>query len=208
MIISDYDMFMRVFLALFFTGIAGFYTIRIVTLKPKIRRLYLGRIGSSHWLGHVTFRFFRLVIWWTCVARVFYPSIDKFLLTCSYLINPFINIAGALLMILGFVLALRGHFELGQHWRSGIDEDQPMPLVTTKLYSKSRNPMYIGVLMGQFGFFLALPSVFTFICLIVGITAILNQVRLEEQHFRKNFPEAYAEYQRRVPRWFFKLNRA
>ena len=99
------------------------------------------------------------------------------------------------------MIAVTGHNNLGEVWRSGIDPDGPAKLVTTRLYGRSRNPMYLGVLAAQLGFFLALPSAFTLVCLMAGFAAVFSQVRLEEVHLGQQFPGQYANYLQNVPRW-------
>lgn len=115
--------------------------------------------------------------------------------------HPAVLFSGALLMLAGFVTSLKGHYDLGEYWRSGIDPSGPPAIVSRGLYARTRNPMYIGVLMGQMGFFLALPSVFTLVCLVAGALAILSQVRLEEAHLARVAPQEYLAYSQRVRRW-------
>ena len=61
--------------------------------------------------------------------------------------------------------------------------------------------MYVGVAMSQVGFLFALPSVFSFICLIVGLVSLYRQVILEEMHLSEHLPTEYKDYKQRVPRW-------
>ena len=56
--------------------------------------------------------------------------------------------------------------------------------------------------LAQLGFFLAWPTVFSLICLIVGWIAVSVQVELEEAHLQQRFGDGYADYQRAVGRWF------
>jgi len=187
------------FLAGFFSFVALFYLVRLHT-QPMPRQ-FMGKPGSSHWIGHAAFRFFRVLILFVCILRVFMPETDNYLLICHFLYQPVTLIIGAGLMVSGFVFTVIGHYTLGEFWSSGIPLNRMNTLVTKGVYAFSRNPMFIGVLTTQFGFFIALPSVFTFICLIVGFTAIFNQVRIEEQHLSEMINEEYSSYQRHVPRW-------
>jgi protein-S-isoprenylcysteine O-methyltransferase Ste14 len=187
------------FLAGFFSFVAVFYLIRLKT-RP-LPRQYMGERGSSHWLGHVTFRFFRVLILAVCVVRLFYPGIDTYLFICTYLSVWPVLAAGVVLMVSGFVFTVVGHFTLGKNWVSGINPSLKRELVTHGVYSCSRNPMYIGVLATQLGFFLALPSGFTLLCLLVGFISIFNQVRLEEEYLKQNAANEYQRYCENVPRW-------
>ena len=73
--------------------------------------------------------------------------------------------------------------------------------MTTGLFRISRNPMFIGVAMGQLGFFLALPSLFSLLCLPIGLIALQRQVRAEEKHLAATLPQFYPSYVALVPRW-------
>lgn len=118
------------------------------------------------------------------------------------MMTPAVIISGALMMVAGFIFTVFGHYSLGEAWTSGLNPNGPPSLVKNGLYRLSRNPMFIGVLITQWGFFLALPSVFTFICLAVGHIAIFNQVKLEEHFLKNRFGDSYLDYVNQVPRWF------
>lgn len=135
------------------------------------------------------------------MARVFYPSLDAYLGACPAQGLATWQWTGAGMLVFGFALAVAGHFNLRQAWRSGIDPAGPSTLITDHLYRFSRNPMYIGVIVAQLGFVLALPSVFSLVCLIAGVCAILNQVRLEERHLQQRFERQYSAYAGQVRRW-------
>ncbi|GAA58387.1 hypothetical protein P20652_0241 [Pseudoalteromonas sp. BSi20652] len=108
---------------------------------------------------------------------------------------------GNVMMASGCALSMVVHYAMGSLWRSGIDPKGPKELKTTGLYDYSRNPMYLGVAFAQLGFFFALPSVFTLLCLAIGLTALYRQTALEESHLVVSFPLEYPEYIKRVPRW-------
>lgn len=196
-----YEFFIRLFLAGFFTFVALFYSLRILLAATPTKRLFMGSRGSSHWIGHVSFRIFRVLIWGVCVGRLLVPTLDRYLLIFPGLQIVWLNLAGVVMMVAGFCLAGSGHSNLGKQWRSGIDPDGPAELVTAKLYSRSRNPMYLGVIIAQLGFYLALPSLFTLVCLVVGVAAIVNQVKLEETHLNLRFAKHYDAYRGSVRRW-------
>ncbi|MEE4245579.1 MAG: methyltransferase [Kangiellaceae bacterium] len=214
--------FIRIFLAVFFTFIALFYGLRLLRSKRKKPLTFIGEFGSAHFWGHITFRMFRIAIWAACVLRVFYQEVDNYLGILGGLTVVEINLLGITLMLSGFALVVYAHRSLGRAWHSGIDASERVmieqsisehssesdnigevaaQLVTDGIYSKSRNPIFIGVLFGQFGFFLALPSLFSAVCFIAGVLAILNQVKLEEQHLSVLWNSRYQRYQQRVPRW-------
>lgn len=188
------------FLAGFFTFVAVFYTLRVKT-QPKPRQ-FMGKPGSQHWIGHATFRVFRVTIWAVCVLRIFFESIDQWLFIYTNLMHPVVVLTGIVLMVCGFSYTVLGHFTLGKNWTSGVNPNGPTDLITQGVYGRSRNPMFLGVLVTQLGFFLVLPSGFTLVCLVVGYIAVFNQVKLEEQFLVVKFGDLYRTYHKVVPRWF------
>ena len=61
--------------------------------------------------------------------------------------------------------------------------------------------MFCAVAVAQAGFFLALPSLFSLLCLAVGLWALSRQAKAEEEHLSQVFAEEYRQYTRDVPRW-------
>jgi len=109
--------------------------------------------------------------------------------------------AGAMLASLGWIEFCYAF--MGASWASGTDATHlsRSDLVTTGPYALTRNPIFLGVLAGQAGFFLALPSVFTLVCLTVGVAVIYRQSRIEDVALSERFGASYDAYRRRVPKW-------
>jgi len=195
--------FTRIYLALFYTCVATFYAIRITAKKRAGSHevVFPGEPFSSTWWNHMLFRVFRLTIWMVCLFRLFFPSVDNYLGFFVYLNVWPIVLAGDILLTAGLFFTLAVHFSLGNQWRSGIDPGVPRQLRTEGIYRFSRNPMFLGVATAQVGFFLAMPSVFSGICLIVGLYTLYSQTMAEEAHLLKLFPQEYRHYMSQVRRW-------
>lgn len=193
----------RFYLATFFSFVAAFYTFRIVRMQAALKQkvVFPGTPYCSSWWNHLAFRLFRIAIWLVCLVRAFWPEFDGYLGTFPGLYSPAISLAGLTLLTVGFVLTIAIHFKMGNTWRSGIDNQAPTKLFTTGYYAYSRNPMYVFVAMAQLGFFLAVPSVFTLVCLVVGVTSLYRQTIQEELHLGAKFPELYPSYCASVRRW-------
>lgn len=147
------------------------------------------------------FRFFRAAIWLVCVFRWLFPALDE-----NLGIVPELNIwpvvlTGNVLLTAGFAFTLAVHFNLGDQWRSGINPAGPEHLRTDGYYKFTRNPMFLGIATAQLGFFLALPSLFSGVCLFVGLYILHRQTLAEEEHLLKAFPDKYKVYMASVSRW-------
>ena len=82
-------------------------------------------------------------------------------------------------------------------------------LVTTGVFSVSRNPMYVGMLFLLLAFVLWLGALSSFLAVVIFYVSIDRfQIKSEEQSLRENFGHAFQEYATRVPRWLFVKNGA
>ena len=80
--------------------------------------------------------------------------------------------------------------------------DEPEELVTGGVYSHSRNPMYVGVLLVILGQALRQRSV-TMLWWAVGCWIGFHNrvIQYEEPHLAEKHGEAFDEYREQVPRW-------
>ena len=197
--------FTRWFLALFFVGVAAFYTFRIIAIKHRTHAspVFTGEPGTLHWTTHTVFRVFRVLILGVCLVRLGWPEFDRYLVTFDALWHPGILILGSCLLGAGFLAAICIHFYMGDDWRSGTRAEDRNRLITTGPFNVSRNPMMLCVITTQAGLFLALPSLFTLICLVLGVWAVTAQVRVEERRLKQRFAEEYDAYVCHTPRWLF-----
>jgi protein-S-isoprenylcysteine O-methyltransferase Ste14 len=195
--------FTRIYLAIFYSCVACFYTIKIIIAQKHklVELVHPGERFSSTWWNHITFRIFRASIWMICLIRVFYEGVDNYLIMLTSLQTFPIILLGLILMTAGFSMTIIVHRSMGSKWRSGIDSQGPKQLITDGYFKRSRNPIFVCVAFSQLGFFLALPSVFTLICLLIGLLMLRRQIQSEELHLTKIFANEYRTYATDVRRW-------
>lgn len=189
--------------ALFFTVVALFYTLRIIRLKGRLGRspVTFGAPRTLHRRLHLTFRIFRILIWLVSVLRAAWPPFDAFLVPLGPLWQAPVMLAGNLLMWLAFALIVRLNLAMGPEWRSGLPEGEVPPLRTEGAFAWCRHPMFTLVMLAQLGLFLAIPSLFTLVCLVVGIGTILKQAALEEAGLARRHGERWRRYRATTPKW-------
>jgi len=135
-------------------------------------------------------------------GRAVWPGLDSYLLAFPFLMTPAIVFTGLAFLIGGFATALALHFGMGAAWRSGLANEGPAPaLITEGPFAWTRNPMFLVVQAAQLGLFLAFPSGFTLVCLLVGVAVLHLQVRLEEAHLLAVHGQAYRDYCDHTARW-------
>lgn len=199
----DSDAILSVFLACYFGFVALHYTAVLTAYRMRsgVRRAEIGPLGTANAGHQIVFRVFRALILAVCVVRVPYPELDDWLLTFDLPGGVLLSWIGVVMMVAGLGVVDFAHAYLNDDWRSGLAGGAGERLITGGPYATTRNPIFIGILMGQAGFFLALPSAFTVLSLIIGVVVILRQVGLEERALADRFGDAYAGYRALVPRW-------
>jgi len=115
------------------------------------------------------------------MARAIWPPFDAVLIPVPGLHAPDVMVASNLLMVTAFMRVSWLNFQMGRSWRSGVAQPgEAAPLITGHAFARCRHPMLAAVMAGQLGLFLAIPSLFTAICLVVGVATLLRQSDLEE----------------------------
>ncbi|MBC7183157.1 MAG: isoprenylcysteine carboxylmethyltransferase family protein [Marinobacter sp.] len=194
----------RHFLGIFFLMIGLQFAGRSLGLYQRMRFSHInyGERGSAPWWHRHIFNVFRTLILGVCVVRIF-ADIDGWLGVFGPLYHWPVLLAGMLLLIASFTAVNYLQAFMHEDWRSGIDPRKDRrKLLTDGPFSRSRNPLFLAVMTGQLGFFLALPSVFSLVCLVAGVLVITRQAREEEKALADKFGEDYERYRVRVPRWF------
>jgi protein-S-isoprenylcysteine O-methyltransferase Ste14 len=120
--------------------------------------------------------------------------------------DNFIHLFGLVLFASGIFIAVWAKITMGKYWgvpdEHGIERQDK--LITNGPFRFSRHPIYLGLILVFFGYFIAIRSIFVVLGLIVYYR--FNKASKKEEGFlRKHFGKEYLEYQKNVPR-FFKLN--
>ncbi len=162
--------------------------------------LVFGRSDDAHdHLGRV-FRVGSLVVFAWFAARVAWPQADAHGGAVVWLARPVVAWAGIAVMAAGGALVVAAQVQMGVSWRIGIDAE-PTKLVGRGLFRRSRNPVFLGLLVVLAGGLLAAPSAVTVALMAGGWVALSAQVRLEEAGLQALHGEAYTRYRREVRRW-------
>jgi protein-S-isoprenylcysteine O-methyltransferase Ste14 len=83
-----------------------------------------------------------------------------------------------------------------------LQPDTATALVDTGIFARTRNPMYLGLLLVLLGWGVWLQSLANIIVLAAFVLFITEfQIKPEERALQKVFGEAYADYAARVRRW-------
>lgn len=198
------DAFLKIYLPLFFIGF-----IVLVFVVPSIRvyrqtGINPFRFATKHNKAHDyiggSMKVFILLLLATVLVYSFSEFAYSMLAPFEYLERPALQIAGLILghiSIIGIVIA---QLQMKQSWRIGIDYENKTQLVTWGLFSKSRNPIFLFLIISLIGMFLILPNAITLSVLFAAYLVLHITMRLEEDFLQKQHGEPYYYYKNQVRR--------
>lgn len=179
------------------------FVIRSVLLKIKtgINPLTFNRTDDAHGFNGMVFTaitFLELI-----VVGIYALKFEwyQYLLPFWYLENEIVLKIGWGFLILSLIVVWISQSQMSSSWRIGIDEENKTQLVTKGLFSISRNPIFLGIMIANIGLFLVIPNAFTLMITSLSTTSINTQIRLEEEFLKREFGKGYLEYMRKVRRW-------
>jgi protein-S-isoprenylcysteine O-methyltransferase Ste14 len=116
--------------------------------------------------------------------------------------RPATVVTGAVLAILGLVLAFTGVAAVIRHRTTIVPHHPVATLLTSGAYRLSRNPMYTGLAIAYLGLAVLFGSWWPLALWPLVILAVRQLViRPEEQYLTRRFGRTYTDYQSRVRRW-------
>lgn len=156
---------------------------------------------SAYSLVGFYFKITTLCVFAYIVAYSFFPEMSENIYPIRNLSSLYIRIAGISLLISSLIWILIAQYDMQNSWRIGIDLNQKTELIQSGLFSVSRNPIFLGMILNLLGLFFLTPNLFTLIFLILGFVLIQIQIRLEEDYLLKAHPQAYSNYKKKVRRF-------
>jgi protein-S-isoprenylcysteine O-methyltransferase Ste14 len=170
--------------------------------KTKTNPLTFNKGDDAHGFNGKVFGIISIIELIVVSIYAFIPNWHKFLLPFWYLENDTLVYIGWTLLIFSLVFVWNAQSNMKESWRIGIDHVNKTQLITTGLFSFSRNPIFLGVMIANLGLLLVLPNAFTLLIVSLSTISINTQVRLEEEFLKEEFGNEYAQYQTKVNRWF------
>lgn len=117
-------------------------------------------------------------------------------------VNVLLRVIGCVITTVGVLIFIISVVQMKDNWRAGVQREDKTNLVTTGIYSISRNPafvgfdlMYIGILFTFFNWYLC------FATSLVLVFFHLQIVNVEEDFLVETFGEEYIQYKKKVCRY-------
>lgn len=192
--------FLPIYLAAYFIA-AFFWRSYVVWKRTGINPVVFKGSDDAHdFIGRV-FKLLFAVVVGVVLVYSFFPGAYQYLMPIPWLDRSGIRVTGVVLLILSLAWTILAQAQMGESWRIGIDSEHKTTLVKTGVFSISRNPIFLGIMITLFGLFSVIPNAITSLTLVLGVVIINIQVRLEEEYLKTTHSDEYAGYARRVRRW-------
>lgn len=110
---------------------------------------------------------------------------------------------GAVLFAVGFAISASGRLSFAKAKTEVFPASaKNSSLVTTGLFRRTRNPMYLGILTAMTGIAFMIGSLPAFVA-VVAFFFFVNSISIpyEEAKMERQFGEAYRKYKKQVRRW-------
>ena len=156
--------------------------------------------NAHDYIGKI-FKILLVLLFITVTAFAFSEVIYTYFSPIIFLQRIEIQYIGLFLLVISLIWIVVAQAQMSTSWRIGIDEKNKTRLVTEGVFSISRNPIFLGMIVTLLGLFLILPNAITFCILVTGFIVIQIQVRLEEEFLLKQHGNDYTHYQSKTKRF-------
>ena len=178
---------------------------RVVILKRKGVKVSSGsgKKGKTSVFLFPVF-FLILLLWvWEIAKPVFQVSVSILheSITHQLIESAFLKIAGVLVISTSLVLLTLTLFHFKNSLRFGMDEKNKGKLVTTGIFSVSRNPFFLSLDLYFLGIAVFLPNLFFIGFAVLALVGIHFFILKEEKFMLKNYGAEYLNYTRKVRRY-------
>ncbi len=173
--------------------------ITVITRAAQMKRegieaFHFGKLDKTDFLIPP----FALFYFYTIFAAAFdLPSINR----QRFFQSEAVGWLGVLFCLAGVMMLVWSIISFGKSFRVGIDTEHPGELITTGVFSFSRNPIYVGFAFFFLGQFLVFPNWTTLIYLSAAVWLLHRQVLREETFLKEHYGEAFSQYCRQVRRY-------
>jgi len=128
----------------------------------------------------------------------------------SFLDRPFGEVhllsrflAMALGVIFLFVISAASLISLKDSWRVGVLENQKTVLITSGIYSFTRNPYFVSYFLTFIGYTILLQNLILLGLSFIGFASVHWMIKKEEKYLYSVHGDAYRQYINKVPRYWW-----
>ena len=123
-------------------------------------------------------------------------------LTAPLVSSVFLKISGAFLTVLSLVFMTLTLLHFKTSLRFGLNEDNRGMLITDGIFSHSRNPFFLSIILYFTGTMLVFPNWFFIGFALLATVSIHFFILKEEKFMLQHYGNSYREYRKTVRRYF------
>lgn len=194
------EVYLFIFLLVYFFFVF-FLRSYLLWKRTGVNPLTFNKSDDAHGYNGKVFTFISLLEFVVVFIYAFKKEWYQYLLPFWYLEHDYLKYIGWGLLGLSLILVWVAQSQMASSWRIGIDENNKTELVTNGLFSISRNPIFLGIMIANVGLLLIIPNAFTLLIVSLSTVSINTQIRLEETFLEKSHGAAYINYCKKVRRW-------
>ena len=194
------EIYLFIFLLVYFF-LVFFLRSYLLWRKTRVNPLTFNKSDDAHGYNGKVFTFISLLEFVVVFIFAFKHEWYQYFLPFWYLDYDYLKYFGWGLLFISLILVWVAQSQMSNSWRIGIDENNKTKLVTNGLFSISRNPIFLGVMIANVGIFLIIPNAFTLLIVSLSTISINTQIRLEEAFLKKYHGDDYKTYYEKVRRW-------
>ena len=168
--------------------------------KTGINPVTFGKSENAHdYIGFVMKILIALLFFSVLIFSIF-QNFYLYLCPIHFLQNSIVQLIGLVLIHFSLIWISVAQFQMSNSWRIGIDENNRTELVTTGIFSISRNPIFLGMILSVLGLFLITPNAIMFCLTFTTYIIIQIQIRLEEEFLERQHTKNYINYKQKTRR--------
>lgn len=195
------EFYLFIFFLIFFF-LVFFLRSYLLWKRTGVNPFTFNKTDDAHGYNGKVFTFISLMEFVVVVVYAFVDEWYQYLLPFWYLEHTYLIYMGWVLLVISLILIWVAQSHMQSSWRIGIDEKNKTKLITNGLFSISRNPIFLGIMIANMGLFLVIPNAFTLLIVSLSSVSINTQIRLEEEFLKKSHGRSYTDYCQKVRRWF------
>ena len=198
---NTFDVFQITVLVVFYIVFLG----RTIQMRLRGTNPFVLGAGKSGFESILELSFFAGLVVWT-MEIISHSLRLRFHIFPNVLCDPMfdilaLKIVGAVVIVAGLIVFVLSLISFGSSWRVGIDTQNAGALVTTGVFSLTRNPIFLFLDVYILGSWLIYPTLFFGIFTIVTAAGIHRQILQEEEFLAEKYGEPYLEYKRSAGRY-------
>ncbi len=200
-----FDYFQVASLAIFLFILVG--KILYLRLSRNINPIAIGGGKKGFRLAFELISFAGLMVWMVELLLYAFPTgfqIFPSPFDMQVVSSKPVKLIGVALVSLGLIVFAMAYVSFGDSWRVGFDVKSPGALVTTGIFSISRNPIYLCLDLWFIGVFLINGTLIFLIFAALAVAAMHWQIRQEEAFLSDLYGQPYRDYCGRTGRYLIR----